>query len=79
MWNGEFKEISANDYKGKYIVPLFYPGDFTFVCPTELIAFSERAEEFRKEGCEVIAVSCDSQHNHLAWPKSHERLVVWEK
>ena len=69
MWNGEFKEISAKDYKGKYIVLLFYQADFSFVCPTEPIAFSERAEEIRKEGCEVIAVSCDSQHNHLAWTK----------
>lgn len=69
VWNGKFKEISIKDYKGKYIVLLFYPADFTFVCPTELIAFSERAEEFRKEGCEIIAVSCDSEHNHLAWTK----------
>ena len=65
--NGEFKEISLNDYKGKYVVLLFYPADFTFVCPTELIAFSERADEFRKEGCEIIACSTDSEYNHLAW------------
>ena len=47
--NGEFKEISLDDYKGKYVVLLFYPADFTFVCPTELIAFSDRADDFRKE------------------------------
>jgi len=65
--NGEFKEISLSDYKGKYVVFFFYPLDFTFVCPTELIAFSERAEEFRNIGCEVIACSCDSHFSHLAW------------
>ena len=65
--NGEFKNISLSDYKGKYVVLLFYPADFTFVCPTEIIAFSERAEEFRKEGCEVIAISTDSEFTHLAW------------
>ena len=47
--NGEFKEISLEDYKAKYVVLLFYPPDFTFVCPTELIAFSDRADDFRKE------------------------------
>ena len=50
---GEFKEISLGDFKGKYLVFFFYPLDFTFVCPTELIAFSERVEEFRNIGCEV--------------------------
>lgn len=65
--DGQIKDISLSDYKGKYIVLLFYPADFTFVCPTEIIAFSERADEFRKEGCEVIAVSTDSEFSHLAW------------
>ena len=65
--NGEFKDICLSQYKGKYVVLLFYPADFTFVCPTEIIAFSERAEEFRKEGCEVIAISTDSHFTHLAW------------
>ena len=65
--NGEFKDISLSQYKGKYVILLFYPADFTFVCPTEIIAFSDRAEEFRKEGCEVIAVSTDSHFTHLAW------------
>eukprot|EP00998_Keelungia_sp_KM082_P008862 NODE_5040_length_730_cov_26.157546_g5017_i0.p2 GENE.NODE_5040_length_730_cov_26.157546_g5017_i0~~NODE_5040_length_730_cov_26.157546_g5017_i0.p2 ORF type:complete len:196 (+),score=67.89 NODE_5040_length_730_cov_26.157546_g5017_i0:58-645(+) len=65
--NGDIKEISLDDYKGKYVVLFFYPLDFTFVCPTEIIAFSEAAEEFRKEGAEVIAVSVDSEFSHLAW------------
>ena len=65
--DGRIKDISLSDFKGKYVVLLFYPADFTFVCPTEIIAFSERAEEFKKEGCEVIAVSTDSEFTHLAW------------
>jgi len=64
---GEFKDISLSDYKGKYLVFFFYPLDFTFVCPTEIIAFSDRAEEFRSIGCEVVACSTDSHFSHLAW------------
>ncbi|XP_055909523.1 peroxiredoxin 1 [Eupeodes corollae] len=65
--NGQFKEISLKDYKGKYVVLFFYPLDFTFVCPTEIIAFSDRAKEFRNIGCEVIGCSTDSHFTHLAW------------
>lgn len=65
--NGEFKNISLSDYKGKYVVFFFYPLDFTFVCPTEIIAFSDRVEEFRAINCEVIACSTDSHFSHLAW------------
>ncbi|XP_012284387.1 peroxiredoxin 1 [Orussus abietinus] len=65
--NGQFKDISLADFKGKYVVLFFYPLDFTFVCPTEIIAFSDRAEEFRNIKCEVIAASTDSHFSHLAW------------
>ncbi|CCW68235.1 unnamed protein product, partial [Phytomonas sp. Hart1] len=65
--NGSIKEININDFKGKYVVLLFYPMDFTFVCPTEIIAFSERHAEFEKINTQVIAVSCDSEYSHLAW------------
>ncbi|KAH0629657.1 peroxiredoxin-2 [Sceloporus undulatus] len=65
--DGAIKELKLSDYKGKYVVLFFYPLDFTFVCPTEIIAFSDRAEEFRKINCEVIAASVDSQFTHLAW------------
>lgn len=65
--NGQFKDVSLKDYKGQYVVLFFYPLDFTFVCPTEIIAFSERAEEFAKIGCQVIACSTDSHFSHLAW------------
>lgn len=62
-----FKKVSLADYKGKYLILFFYPLDFTFVCPTEIIAFSERAAEFRAIGAEVVAASTDSQFSHLAW------------
>ncbi|XP_075893730.1 peroxiredoxin-2 [Nelusetta ayraudi] len=64
---GQFENIKLGDYKGKYLVLFFYPLDFTFVCPTEIIAFSDRVEEFRSIGCEVIGCSIDSQFSHLAW------------
>ncbi|XP_032922566.1 thioredoxin-dependent peroxide reductase, mitochondrial [Catharus ustulatus] len=65
--DGEFKELSLNDFKGKYLVLFFYPLDFTFVCPTEIVAFSNKANEFRDVNCEVVAVSVDSHFSHLAW------------
>lgn len=65
--NGDFKQISLSDYKGKYLVFFFYPLDFTFVCPTEIIAFSERVSEFQAINCEVVACSTDSHFSHLAW------------
>lgn len=62
-----FKEIKLSDYRGKYVVLFFYPLDFTFVCPTEIIAFSDRIEEFEKRGVQVLGTSIDSQFSHLAW------------
>ncbi len=59
--------FSLADFKGKYIVLFFYPLDFTFVCPTELIAFSHRIAEFEKREVQVIGCSIDSQFTHLAW------------
>ncbi len=56
-----------NSTKGKYTVVFFYPMDFTFVCPTEIIAFSNRLQEFRDRRTEVIAISGDSEYTHLAW------------
>lgn len=63
----EFKTIKLSDYRGKYVVLFFYPLDFTFVCPTEITAFSDRHEEFEKIGAEVLGVSVDSEFSHLAW------------
>lgn len=65
--NGQFKDVSLADYKGKNVILFFYPLDFTFVCPTEILAFSDRVEEFRKRNTEVIGVSIDSHFSHLAW------------
>lgn len=65
--NGQFKELKLDDFKGKYVVLFFYPLDFTFVCPTEIIAFSDRVKEFHALGCEVIGASTDSHFTHLAW------------
>jgi len=65
--DGDFQQVSLSDYKGKYVVLFFYPLDFTFVCPTEIIAFSDRVKEFRDIGCEVLACSTDSEFSHHAW------------
>jgi alkyl hydroperoxide reductase subunit AhpC len=65
--NGEFQSIKLSDYKGKYVVLFFYPLDFTFVCPTEIIAFSDRIEEFQSRHCQVLGVSVDSHFTHLAF------------
>jgi peroxiredoxin 2/4 len=63
----EFKEIKLSNYRGKYVVLFFYPLDFTFVCPTEITAFSDRHAEFKALNTEVLGVSVDSQFSHLAW------------
>ncbi|XP_014771915.1 peroxiredoxin-2 [Octopus bimaculoides] len=65
--NGEFKDIKLADYKGKYLVLFFYPLDFTFVCPTEIIAFSDNIKKFKEINAEVVGVSIDSHFSHLAW------------
>lgn len=71
--NGEFKTVSLRDYLGKYVVFFFYPLDFTFVCPTEILAFSDRIEEFRNINTEVIAASVDSHFTHLSWIKTERK------
>lgn len=64
------ESVSLGDYAGKWLVLLFYPLDFTFVCPTELRGFSDRYDEFKKEGAEILGVSIDSVHTHRAWLKA---------
>ena len=64
------ENVKLSDYKGKWLILLFYPLDFTFVCPTELIHFSDRLEEFHGVGAEVLGVSTDSVHSHRAWLKT---------
>lgn len=64
------ENVKLSDYKGKWLILLFYPLDFTFVCPTELINFSDRLEELQGVGAEVVGVSTDSVHSHRAWLKT---------
>ena len=67
MPDGSFKEVAISDYKGKYVVLFFYPLDFTFVCPTEIIALSDRLAEFEARNTQVVGVSVDSHFSHFAW------------
>ena len=64
------ENVKLSDYVGKWLILMFYPLDFTFVCPTELTAFSDRLEEFEGIGAEVIGISTDSVHSHRAWIKT---------
>ncbi|KAL4425788.1 hypothetical protein ABPG75_009804 [Micractinium tetrahymenae] len=67
VFDQEFVETKLSQYRGKYVVLFFYPLDFTFVCPTEITAFSDRYDEFAALNTEVLGVSIDSQFSHLAW------------
>lgn len=67
MPDNSFKELKLSDFRGKYVVLFFYPLDFTFVCPTEIIAFDNHLPEFKERNCEVIGVSVDSHFSHVAW------------
>jgi len=72
--NGDFVEnFNMSQFKGKYVVLFFYPLDFTFVCPTEIIAFSDNVQKFKDLGCEVMAVSTDSHFSHLAWTQQSRK------
>ena len=62
-----FAPLTLSSYRGKYVVLFFYPLDFTFVCPSEIIAFDKRLAEFKAKNCEVIGVSVDSRFTHFAW------------
>ncbi len=65
--DGQIKTISLADYDGRWLIVFFYPLDFTFVCPTEILAFSDRIDEFRTLGADILGVSTDSPYTHLAW------------
>ncbi|TGG90477.1 MAG: peroxiredoxin [Aphanocapsa feldmannii 277cV] len=67
VYDQEFVEITLSQYRGKHVVLFFYPLDFTFVCPTEITAFSDRYTEFAELGTEILGMSVDSQYSHLAW------------
>lgn len=72
--NGEFKEISTADVKGKWSVFMFYPADFTFVCPTELEDMAKHYEELQKLGVEVYSVSTDTHFSHKAWHDTSDAI-----
>nr|YP_063623.1 thiol-specific antioxidant protein [Gracilaria tenuistipitata var. liui]AAT79698.1 thiol-specific antioxidant protein [Gracilaria tenuistipitata var. liui] len=67
VYDQEFKKITLSDYLGKYVILLFYPLDFTFVCPTEITAFSDSYKEIQSLNTEVLGISVDSEYSHLAW------------
>lgn len=73
MEDGSVKELKLSDYKGKYVVLFFYPLDFTFVCPTEIIALSERVEEFEVRNAQILGVSVDSHFSHIAWRNTQRK------
>jgi peroxiredoxin (alkyl hydroperoxide reductase subunit C) len=62
-----FREIQLADYKGKWVALFFYPLDFTFVCPTEIIAFNDKVQDFEKRNAIILGISVDSHYAHLAW------------
>lgn len=67
MPDNSFAELKLSSLRGKYVLLFFYPLDFTFVCPTEIIAFDKAIEKFKAKGVEVVGVSVDSHFTHLAW------------
>ncbi|RME72130.1 MAG: peroxiredoxin [Planctomycetota bacterium] len=69
-YKGEFVNFKLSDKRGQWVYLLFYPLDFTFVCPTEILAFSKKAEEFRARNCEVVGISVDSHFVHKAWAET---------
>lgn len=68
MPDNSFKEdFSLKDYRGKYVLLFFYPLDFTFVCPSEILAFNQATREFEENNCQLVGISIDSAFSHLAW------------
>lgn len=67
-------KVSLNDFKGKWLCLFFYPLDFTFVCPTEIVEFDKMADDFEDRDCEVVTGSCDSVFSHLGWKQAKDEL-----
>jgi peroxiredoxin (alkyl hydroperoxide reductase subunit C) len=74
FYKDKIMSINFDSYKGKWIILFFYPGDFTFVCPTELKELSEYYSDFKSGGAEVFSISTDSAHVHKAWHKESSYL-----
>jgi len=70
----DFETVKLSDYKGKWVVLFFWPLDFTFVCPTEVTAFSKRTEEFAQLDAVILGASIDSKFTHLAWTEQIGRI-----
>lgn len=70
----EFKEVTHKDYAGKWLVLYFYPKDFTFVCPTEIVEFDKAVKDFADRDAVVVGGSTDNEFSHLAWRNSHADL-----
>ena len=70
---GQIKEITLDQFKGKYVVLLFYPLDWTFVCPTEMIGYSELIPQLKEMNCELFGVSVDSVYCHQAWCETEKK------
>ncbi|MBK9128508.1 MAG: peroxiredoxin [Phycisphaerales bacterium] len=68
--DGQFKQVTLSDYRGKNVVLFFWPLDFTFVCPTEIVAFSDASANFAERNTQLLGVSIDSHYTHLAWTKT---------
>ena len=67
MPDNSFANISLSSYRGQYVLVFFYPLDFTFVCPSEILAFNKQLDDFKAKNCEVLGISVDSIYTHLAW------------
>ena len=67
MPNNSFEKISLSSLRGQYVLVFFYPLDFTFVCPSEILAFNRQVDDFKTKNCAVLGISVDSVYTHLAW------------
>ncbi len=72
--NNEIKEVSLADYKGKWVALVFYPADFTFICPTELGDLADKYEQFQKLGAEILSISTDTVFVHKAWHDNSDTI-----
>src|SRR3972149_9979449 len=73
MEDGTVKELKLSDLRGKYVVLFFCPLDFTFVCPSELVALSDRIGEFKAKDVQVLGISVDSHFSHITWRKTSRK------
>ena len=73
-FENDFKKIKLSKYHGKWVVLVFYPADFTYVCPTELEDAADLYKDFKKEGAELISISTDTEYSHKAWHDTSEAV-----